>query len=44
MIQTVENSYTDIVQLPVIIACFIQRFGEDVSKLIVEYLKSISLT
>ena len=44
MIQKVEDAYTDIVQLPVIIACFDERFGEDVSRLIVEYLKSISLT
>merc|ERR1712129_307733 len=40
-IQKVENAYTDIVQLPAIIACFDERFGEDVSRLIVEYLKSI---
>ena len=44
MINQVENAYIDMVQLPVIIQIFDHEFGEDVCKLIREYLKSIILS
>ena len=39
----VDEIYVDIIQLPIIIDFFDGEFGEDVSKLIVHYLKSIHL-
>ena len=39
----VDEKYVDIIQLPIIIDFFDEEFGEDVSKLIIHYLKSIHL-
>ena len=44
MIKEIEDAYLDIIQLPVIIDFFDETFGEDVSKLIVMYMKSIQLS
>ena len=43
VITEVDAYYVDVLQLPVIIGFFDERFGEDVSKLIVHYLKCIQL-
>ena len=41
--QQIDEKYVDVIQLPIIIDFFDEEFGEDVSKLIVYYLKSINL-
>eukprot|EP01084_Bolivina_argentea_P313186 542332_1 len=39
----IEDCYVDLIQLPIIIEFFDESFGEDVSRLILDYLKSIQL-